>query len=198
MKMYSLSRPLVLIAFLLSSSAAYADTATLLADGDVSLGTWVNNAGGTANIFNAVDEGTASPNDADFITQSAINPSNQNYVHTASNSPSNTGTVSQIDFVTRSNRTGARTCTLAVFYSTDGTTPGIQAGGTIALDGTLTTRTNTVSSLSLTKTDIDNLRVLFRANCTGTGQGSKVQVSASQCNITFTTGAARRRILLVE
>ncbi len=48
-------------------------TTTLYVNSDVSIDSWTDQSGGTSNIYQSIDEGTASPNDSDYVKTSTGN-----------------------------------------------------------------------------------------------------------------------------
>jgi len=153
----------------------------LYAATDISTFTWDQGTCASGNVFSCIDEGTVSYNDSDYIT-TGLNPTNVDYVHTNTTSPSDVQTVTQIIFNIRAYYTG-KNGTIDIYYSTDGSDPTISAGTQITLTSSVAPYSRTVSSLSLTKAQIDALRVKFRANGT---KGSTITVTASEYDITYT------------
>ena len=160
-------------------------TDTLYADSDISTTSWTSGTCST-NLWDCINEGTASPNDSDYL-KTAKGAGTFSYIHTATDSPSDVQTVTQIDVSVRGYYTVAAS-TVTVYYSTDGSDPSIPVGVPISLPVTSpSTQTVTASSLSLTKTQIDALRVKFEASV---GKNGYVWVQASQYDLTYTPTAS--------
>ncbi|HNP89426.1 MAG: Murein DD-endopeptidase MepM [Microgenomates group bacterium ADurb.Bin219] len=168
-------------------------SSTLVADADISTTSWTSGTCST-NLWDCINEGTTSPNDSDYL-KTAKGTGTYSYTHTASDSPSDVSTVTQIVFNVRGYYTVAAS-TITVYYSTDGSAPTTQVGSAISLPvNTPSTQSVTASGLSLTKTQIDALRVKFTA---GVGKNGYVFLTASDYVLTYTasvTGPTNNQIM---
>ena len=158
---------------------------TIFANADISTTNWTSGTC-TSDLWDCINEGTTSPNDSDTI-QTSNGVTDGDYVFTSTSSPGNVGTVTAFTITVRAKKTGGRTATLDVFYSTDGSDPSITIGSQATLTESLVDYTFTATGLSLTKTQIDALRIKFRGNAASSGAGgaTAVQVTASQTDITY-------------
>ena len=162
-------------------------TVTVYPNADGTLTNWVNESSGTSNRYQSVDEGTDSPNDADFINCST---QNNNGFLLLGNMPSDFGTATAVTIKMRT-KTGIKGDYLQWNYvqivasnETDFITE------TVAMtNGNLsaTTYTYNPSTIYVTnKSGWDGAVLKFR---TGTGTSSSVHRYAAQVEITYTPAA---------
>ena len=156
---------------------------TLYPAADVSLGLWTDNSGGTTNIYSAISEGTASYNDSNYII-GGLSATNDDYVFTNTASPSDVQTVTAFTVNFRGSRSKNKATTIDVLYCVGAScTPTTQVGTTQSMTSSFALYSVTASGLSLTKSDIDSLKLVFRGSATG---GAQAEVSAAQVDITYT------------
>ena len=157
---------------------------TLYPAADVAIGAWLDNGGGSSNIYLAIDEGTSSPNDTDYV-QCGISCTNDDYDLSHTTSPSDVGTVTAFTVNFRGQRSKNKATSIDVFYCTGaGCSPTTAIGTTQTMTSSWALYSVSATGLSLTKAQIDTLKIRFRGNATG---GAQAQVSAEQVDITYTT-----------
>jgi murein DD-endopeptidase MepM/ murein hydrolase activator NlpD len=130
----------------------------LVADADITTTNWTATGTCAGGQWDCIEEGTVSPDDTNYLVSKKNATST--HVHTTTNSSTVTSRVSSITFYYRVYKTGVNAATLSVYYSTDGSDPSIAVATGITL-GTITTASTAVTGLSLTKTQIDALRVKY-------------------------------------
>ncbi len=186
MKRFSNISIYIAIFLILFRGIAFAASGTIYANGDITTTNWTSGTC-TTNLYSCISEGTTSPNDTNYIQ--TPNGVTATYVYTNTASPADVQTVTAMTITVRADKTGGRSGTLDVYYSTDGTDPTVQIGSTVNLvNGTLTDHTFSANGLSLTKTQIDALRIKYVATLgsTGGGGGTAAMVTASQTDLTYT------------
>jgi hypothetical protein len=139
-------------------------TTTLYVDGDIATG-WDTTTGG--DHFGEINEGTAAPNDADYIETTTADDEDQ---FSFGATPANTDTVTQVDVKVRGKVTdSADVAHLHVELWHTGAT--VQIGATKSISttdfggsGTLGTVTLSWTGLSLTKAQADSMtvKVIFK------------------------------------
>lgn len=158
-------------------------SATLTPNGDAVVGSWINEAASSSNLYLSIDEPTASQNGATDIITTATQSST--YRCTLSDTPSDFSTIdSTVTLKVAANKATSKATTTITFSIVD------SSGN--ALTGTSTptlTTTYTVFSMTLTvtgatdKTTWDGAQIKM---ITGAGGSGFVNVTAAQLDITYT------------
>lgn len=135
-------------------------------DADQTVGNWTDEGGATSNLFQSIDEVTAS--DADYV-QSEANPNNSSYLVRLSDPGGTVSTASPITIRYRYEKEGNSTVDLTVELVENATTPVTRAStthlgiGTAVVSGAITLSTAEKSAVS----DWSDLYLRFTADTTG-------------------------------
>ncbi|MCA9098481.1 MAG: hypothetical protein KDA36_08850 [Planctomycetaceae bacterium] len=159
-------------------------TATVLPNGDGTTTNWQDDSGGTTNLYTRIDEGTASPNDTDYVSTSV---QNQNVYFQLGDMPADFGTATGVTIKLRVARTSSKgdfiqfvNCQL---MQNDQTTA-ICAASTITDSTTITTYSYTPSITGATsKTAWDGMRLRVKS---GTGTAGSCRIYSAQVEVTYT------------
>ena len=161
---------------------------TLYPNSDGTKTGWTNEASGTSNLYASIDEGTASPSDADY-NQTA---GNNVIAYLLTDTPSDFVTATAVTIkvrlqklVFKSNDLQFSTCAL---YKSDESTAITATCDLTGTTGTITTYTFTPTITGATdKTSWDGARLKFNAP---TGTTGSVFIYAVQVEVTYSTAAA--------
>lgn len=161
---------------------------TVYPNGDGTNGGWVNEVSGTSNIYTSIDEGTASPNDADYNQCTT----NVTMAYLLENMPSDLDTVTACTVKVRLQRLttkGAdRQFSTCAIYQSDETTALTATCDLTSTTGTVTTFTFNPSVTGATdKTSWDGARLKFN---TPTGTTGSLWIYAAQVEITYSLAAS--------
>lgn len=160
-------------------------TDTLLPDEDVTVqANWT-----TAPYWSKIDEDTAAPNDADFIRGSALFPAGATSVCGFATRAVSAVTQVVLHCRARNGAAGNVGAAVAEIFSSTGV--GQQQLNFIAsgLNGSFANYQATLSGISWTQTDLDNMRVSFRVAGDG-GDSQVLDISACKAVITYTEAAS--------
>lgn len=168
---------------------------TVYPNGDGSKGSWAIFGGGTSNIYTVISEGTASPNDSDYIA----GPFGAgNYFMLLGDMPGDFGTATAVSFKIRAQYSTSKgdnksfNCRL---YKSDESTV-ITGTTNTSVSGSFTTYTITPSITGATdKTSWDGARLQVSPQA-GSSSGS-IFISAVQVEITYTAAASGAACTLV-
>lgn len=161
---------------------------TVYPNGDGTKAGWTNEASGTSNLYASVDEGTASPNDADF---NQVVTTNNPIAYLLGDMPSDFDTATAVTIKVRLNRFESKgadqqfsTCAL---YKSDESTAITATCDLTSTTGTITTYTFTPTITGATdKTSWDGMRLKFN---TPTGTTGFLLIYAIQVEITYDVAA---------
>lgn len=163
-------------------------TTTVYPNGDGTNGGWLNEVSSSSNLYLSVDEGTDSPNDADY----SIADSNVTMAYLLGNMPSDLDTVTACTVKVRLQRQtfkGAdRQFSTCAIYQSDESTALTATCDLTSTTSTITTYTFNPSVTGATdKTSWDGARLKFN---TPTGSSGGILIYAAQVEITYSTAAA--------
>lgn len=161
---------------------------TVYPNGDGTKASWSNESLGTSNLYAAVDEGTNSPNDADYNQAST----NDVIAYLVGDMPSDFDTATAVTIKVRLSRVTSKgadrqfsTCAL---YKSDESTAITSTCDLTGTTGTATTYTFTPSITGATdKTSWDGMRLKFN---TPTGTTGSIFIYAVQIEITYSVAAS--------
>lgn len=163
-------------------------TTTVYPNGDGTNGGWTNEASGSSNLYASIDEGTGSPNDADY----SIAVSNVTMAYLLGNMPSDLDTVTACTVKVRLQRQTAkgadRQFSTCAIYQSDESTALTATCDLTSTTSTITTYTFNPSVTGATdKTSWDGARLKFN---TPTGSSGGILIYAAQVEITYSVAAA--------
>lgn len=153
---------------------------TVYPDGDISIGSWIDQAAGTSNIYTSIDEGTGSPNDSDYI-YTGTNATT--YRCSLQNMPSDFVAITSVTLKARALKVSSKNTKLITFSIVDSTGAALTTGSTPTLTTSFTTFSMTLTvtgSTSKSAWDGAQIKMLTDSN------SGNVQVSAVQVEITYT------------
>jgi hypothetical protein len=160
-------------------------TATIYPSGDGTKGSgWSDESSGTTNLYTKIDEGTASPNDSDFVS---CNSAGSTMFFSFPSMPSDFGTLTSYELRFRSARSSSKgdyrdfaSCQL--FKANESTA--IASAHTISNTTSATTFTFSTTPSYTDKTSWDALRL--KISMSGTGSSGSGRLYACQLDLVYT------------
>lgn len=164
-------------------------TVTVFPNGDGTISGWSDESSGTTNLYTKIDEGTASPNDGDYVSTSS---QNQNVYFQLGEMPSDFGTATGVAIKLRLARTSSKgdyrsfhDCQLVQSNQTTA----ISAAATISESTTITTYSfSPTITGATTKEAWDGMRLRVK---TGVGSSGSCRIYAAQVEVTYTPSSGR-------
>lgn len=160
-------------------------TITVYPNGDGTKTSWTNEASGTTNIYQSIDEGTSSPNDSDYVQSGT----SLHYVYfTFEDMPVDFDTLDSYEIKLRLNRTSSKgdyqhfaSCQL---FKADESTAITSSAHTITDTTTITTYTFSTTALYDDKTTWDGVRL--KVSLASAGGAGNCRVYAAQLDLVYT------------
>lgn len=161
---------------------------TVYPNGDGTIGNWTDEFSGGSNLYGSVDEGTDSPNDADYNKVST----NDVIAYLLGNMPSDFDTATAVTIKVRlqvqTTKGADRKFSTCALYKSDESTAITATCDLTGTTGSMTTYTFTPTITGATdKTSWDGMRLKFN---TPTGSSGTIYISAVQIEITYSVAAS--------
>lgn len=157
---------------------------TVVANGDGTTSNWQDHGGGTTNLFTRISEGTAAPNDTDYVWTST---ENQNIYFDVGEMPGDFGIATGVTIKLRLSRTSSKGDFKSFFdcqLMQNNESTAISAAAGITDSTSITTYSYTPAIIgSTTKSAWDGMRLRVKS---GVGSSGSCRLYAAQIEVTYT------------